>query len=233
MGCRVDRSTSRTDQPDSFTETSTLTVLATAQSPTATRMPTSTLSPTPSKTIFPQPEGCLKPPDDYTRLVVNWHTISVRTLAMLEQAYSLYGGPIDFRGPALTQGHYTEEEAASFGTHSGGGAVDISVVDKSVWRVMYEEIDAVIAALRAAGFAAWLRGYGELYPDSPIHVHAIAIGDAELSFAAQEQLVGDYGYFLGFNGLPQDGGEPLEDQHGGPIICAWMLESGYRDLRDE
>ena len=82
------------------------------------------------------------------------------------------------------------------------------------------------------GFAAWLREYGELYPDSPIHIHAIAIGDLELSSAAREQLTGEAGYFRGFSGLPvQQYGGPTPDRYGGPILCQWMIELGYQDLR--
>ena len=65
-----------------------------------------------------------------------------------------------------------------------------------------DDIDPLLHALRTAGFAAWLREYGELYDGSPIHIHAIAIGDAELSSAAQEQLTGEAGYFRGDSGLP-------------------------------
>mgnify|MGYP001420493390 CR=1 FL=1 len=61
------------------------------------------------------------------------------------------------------------------------------------------------------------------------HIHAIAIGDRELSPAAQEQLMGAAGYFRGYNGLPVD--PSLPDEYGGPIICDWMLELGYADLR--
>ena len=69
----------------------------------------------------------------------------------------------------------------SFGTHLGGGAVDLSVIQHPEWVVLWDEVDPLIRALRVSGFAAWLRDYGEIYPDSPIHIHAIAIGDAELS----------------------------------------------------
>ena len=86
-------------------------------------------------------------------------------------------------------------------------------------------------ALRAAGFAAWLRDYGELSPDSPYHIHAIAIGDQELSQAAQDQLTGPFGYFRGYTGVPVQNGVPAPDRHGGPVLCQWMLDAGYQDLR--
>jgi hypothetical protein len=64
-----------------------------------------------------------------------------------------------------------------------------------------------------------------------MHIHAIAIGDRELSQAAEDQLSGPYGYFRGYDGLPQENGVPVADKHGGPIICTWMEELGYYDLR--
>jgi len=79
--------------------------------------------------------------------------------------------------------------------------------------------------------AAWLREYGELYKDSPIHIHAIAIGDSELSEAASEQLTGEAGYFRGYSGLVDANGVPTDDRYGGPILCTWMLDLDYRDLR--
>jgi len=205
-------------------------------SPTATITPTATSTPTPTstptETPFPEPAGCLAPPDDYTRVEVNGHWLNQRTYAMLQQAAALYGGVIDITGAAITQGSYTAAESLSFGTHSGGGAVDLSVIDRDTWEVLYDEIPDLLYALRVAGFAAWLRDYGELSPGSPIHIHAIAIGDAELSDAAQAQLIGEYGYFRGYNGLPPEYGGPALDRYGGPVICRWMLDMGYGDLRE-
>jgi len=158
--------------------------------------------------------------------------LNQRTLAMLAHAQQLYGGEIDLTGYAITQGSYNSSVEASFGTHSGGGAVDLSVLQRGTYTVLWDDIEPLIHALRAAGFAAWLREYGELYQDSPIHIHAIAIGDQELSPAAQEQLTGEAGYFRGFSGLPVSMyGPPTADRYGGPIICQWMIDIGYRDLR--
>jgi hypothetical protein len=109
--------------------------------------------------------------------------------------------------------------------------VDISVIARDRWEVLYDEIPPLLEALRTAGFAAWLREYGELSEGSPIHIHAIAIGDAELSQAAQDQLTGEYGYFRGYNGLPPEYGGPALDRYGGPVVCEWMVEMGYQDLR--
>jgi hypothetical protein len=173
------------------------------------------------------------PPEDYTRVEVNsGQTLNQRTFAMLAHAQELYGGEIELTGYAITQGSYSDAVAASFGTHSGGGAVDLSVLRRGTYTVLWDDLELLIHALRVAGFAAWVRDFGELYADSSIHIHAIAIGDAELSPAAAEQLTGAAGYFRGYSGLPVDMyGGPTPDRYGGPILCQWMIDLGYRDLR--
>lgn len=181
-------------------------------------------------------EGCLKPPEDYARIQQGYATLNVRTIAMLDHAQRLYeeagGGVVNFR-QAITQGGYNPGGlAASFGTHDGGGAVDISVRSIVDYSVLTGEIMPMLDALRVAGFAAWLRDVGELYPDSPIHIHAIAVGDAELSAAAREQIDGQYGYLRGYNGLPEDYGGPALDIYSDPVICRWMVEIGFDDLRE-
>lgn len=151
---------------------------------------------------------------------------------MLAHARELYGGEIDLTGYAVTQGSYTNALSASFGTHAGGGAVDLSVMRQGTYTVLWDDVPQILQALRAAGFAAWLRDYGELHADSPIHIHAIAIGDRELSSAAQDQLTGPAGYFRGYSGLPvEQYGGPTPDRFGGPVLCQWMIDLGYQDLR--
>jgi hypothetical protein len=230
-GCLGQSQQASTPNP-SLTATQTLfppTLTSTAvPSRTATLMP----SPTGTVTSTPEPDGCLKPPDDYTRVEVNGWTLNQRTMAMLAHAQQLYGGELEITGHAITQGSYHDNGAASFGTHLGGGAVDLSVLRRGTYTVLWDDIEPLLRALRAAGFAAWLREYGELYTDSPIHIHAIAIGDRELSPAANEQLTGEAGYFRGYSGLPVAlYGTPTSDRYGGPILCQWMLDLGYQDLR--
>jgi hypothetical protein len=162
----------------------------------------------------------------------NGETLNLRTLSMLGHAQALYGGEIELIGDAITQGSYSTGVSASFGTHDGGGAVDLSVLAEGTYTVLWDDINPLLRALRVAGFAAWLREYGELYADSPIHIHAIAIGDRELSPAAQGQLTGPAGYFRGYSGLPfPAGGAPTLDRYGGPILCQWMIDLGYSDMR--
>lgn len=198
-----------------------------APTTTTTLTPPSTATPTPSPAVtlpptvtpFPTPY-CARPPDDYTRVDVRGHTLNVRTLAMLETAQSIYQGPGDIM--RITQGSYRGDVALSFGTHAGGGAVDISIRNPAQENVMlWVEAEAMVMALRYAGFAAWFRDTGDLGPQSPAHIHAIAVGDSELSPDAQKQVTGEGGYFHGMDGLiPPHGPNP--DPHGGPIICPWM-----------
>src|SRR5438045_625973 len=64
--------------------------------------PTSTLSPTVALTATP--EGCERPPDDYTRVTLRDSIVlNQRTIWMLEHAQTLYGGTHDFL-LAVTQG---------------------------------------------------------------------------------------------------------------------------------
>jgi hypothetical protein len=215
----------------SVPSTLTLTATQTPLPPTPTATQTPTFTPIPSSTSTPEPPGCQKPPEDYTRVEVNGWTINQRTLAMLAHAQEFYGGELEITGHAITQGSYHDNGSFSFGTHLGGGAVDLSVMSRGTYTVLWEDVEPLLRALRAAGFAAWLREYGEVYTDSPIHIHAIAIGDRELSVPAQDQLTGPSGYFRGYSGLPAAQGTPTPDRYGGPILCQWMIDLGYRDLR--
>lgn len=122
-------------------------------------------------------------------------TVNVRTKAMLLEAERLYGSAV-----VLTQGGYNPGgEAASAGTHDGGGALDISVNGvSSANRTLF------LRKMRSVGFAAWLRTPDQA--DWPFHIHAEATSDPDLSSGAQHQI-GDY--YLGKNGLasgaPDDG----------------------------
>lgn len=188
---------------------------------------------------FLEPEGCLRPPDDYEQSQLGFATLNQRTIFMLDNAQRIYeadGGTwANFR-LFITQGSYNPGGvSASFGTHDAGGAVDISVIDtRNGWIVMREEIMPMLRALRIAGFAAWLRDTDELYDGSIVHIHAIAIGDEEASEIARQQVSSEFGYLSGFNGLPpEDGDEPIPDIYGDPILCEWMIEAGFEDMRDD
>jgi len=94
------------------------------------RLPTETHLPTespalPTSTQISEPKGCREPQGNYDRIVINGHQLNQRTYEMLTYAAEIYKGIIDITGEAITQGSYTGAVEASFGTHSGGGAVDL------------------------------------------------------------------------------------------------------------
>jgi hypothetical protein len=223
----------------------------------ATALPVPSVTPTPfpnptpvsttaifTPTAFPplEPAGCKAPPEDYTIVHIDKWLLNQRTYVMLQYAAKLYQVkcgpepcPIDITGSAITQGSYSDTEPGSFGTHAGGGAVDLSVISQTNPRytILYNEIEPLIHALRVAGFAAWFRDLGEVYPGSPLHIHAVAIADKQLSQAARDQIDGRSGYLRGYSGLPAKNGTPQPDPHGGPIICQWMREAGYEALSQD
>jgi hypothetical protein len=186
--------------------------------PSATQLPTATFTPIPSVT----PIGfCAIPPDDYTRVEYRGVTLNARTVAMLENAHRLYQGNGDLL--YLTQGSYNDSISASFGTHSGGGALDISVRNPQnrAEFLPENEITQMVLALRQAGFAAWFRAADSLGVGSAPHIHAIAVGDQELSASAELQVSGAGGYLNGYDGLPEPLG-PNVDPLGGAVVCDWM-----------
>lgn len=191
----------------------------------ATPQSTSTMTPASSDLPMMDPTECKRPSDDYTIITINGHKLNQRTYEMLTYADTLYGGAIEITDSAITQGSYTNAVAESFHTHAGGGAVDLSVMAPATYDILLDDVAPLIQALRQAGFAAWYRDFNDVYDGSPAHIHAIAIGDRELSLAAREQLAGPNGYFWGYDGLPGD--SPQRDPHGGPVVCAWMKEMGY------
>ncbi|MEU3149076.1 transglycosylase SLT domain-containing protein [Streptomyces griseus] len=75
----------------------------------------------------------------------------------------------------IVQGPYSNSVAASAGTHSGGGVYDIASTSPSV-----------LAALHAAGFAAWIRS-GPGWSGNE-HIHAVYSGASDLSPQARWQL---------------------------------------------
>jgi hypothetical protein len=226
------------DNPEVLGETTPINII---NKPTSTAAHHKPMAPTPAPstptipmpaptitiTATLEPIGCLRPSDDYTRIAVNGHQLNRRTYKMLVMAQAYYGGEIDLPGDAITQGSYTNSVEASFGTHAGGGAVDLSVMAPGTFTILHSDIPSIIKALRLAGFAAWYRDFDALYDDSPPHIHAIAIGDRELSMPAREQLAGPHGYFWGYDGLPVEQGLPTRDPHGGPVMCQWMIDLGY------
>lgn len=117
------------------------------------------------------------------RVIREGKTLNQRTLDMLEFAEKRLGYSLH-----VVQGSYNGGGvSASAGTHDGGGAIDVSATSNPT---------EVVKALRDAGFAAWHRVPSE--GPWAEHIHAIAIGDAELSRGAANQVAL---YKQGRNGL--------------------------------
>lgn len=132
-------------------------------------------------------------PDPYARTTVrNGKTLDNLThyaLLTVERRLKFKPGSL-----TVVQGSYnTGGVGASKGTHDGGGAVDLTPQD---WQ-------AKVHAMRAVGFAAWHRpAIPGLWEE---HVHAVLIGNAHLSPAAEAQVVS---YMKHRNGLADDAPDP-------------------------
>lgn len=148
------------------------------------------------------------PPHDYRRVRRDEGFINVRTQVMLDRA-ERFAKELGVSKPFyIVQGSYTSGVAASGTTHDGGGALDIRTWDRS-----REDVVKMVKALRMAGFAAWKRGYGDDGFDE-VHIHAIAIGDRDLSSSARDQV---QEYFAGGDGLVGSTGDGDADEAGRPI----------------
>src|SRR5690606_8273288 len=119
-----------------------------------------------------------EPEHDYRRVSYTGKTINMRTKIMLDRAVDLLT-EYDWT-PRLTEGSYNRGGvSASAGTHDGGGVIDINVSTMTV-----NGMHICVQALRKAGFAAWLRTPAQGFD---YHIHAVAIGDREMSSAAKSQ----------------------------------------------
>lgn len=129
------------------------------------------------------------------RTTVDGKVVNVRTAQMLKRAQARLGMDL-----SVVQGSYNGGGvSASAGTHDGGGAVDLSVRGYS-----QETVDKVVRALREVGFAAWHRTASQgPWTD---HIHAIAVGDDELSSGAKSQVNDYYNNRNGLAGHAQDDG---------------------------
>lgn len=158
----------------------------------------------------PASSNASAPPEDYAKDTARGVTLNKRTLAMLVAAEGIYGKKIP-----LTQGSYNAGGVgASAGTHDGGGAIDVNLNGLSE-----EQINMLVKSLRMAGFAAWHRVPSE--GPWAAHVHAIAIGDKEMSSGAADQVKA---YFNGKNGLSGNGPDTSPDI--GRPIPEWAKQYG-------
>jgi hypothetical protein len=110
----------------------------------------------------------------------------------------------------MYQGSFHSGTSASAGTHDGGGAIDFKT---TAIGMSDKQIRTMVEALRRAGFAAWRRAAPAWSPD---HIHAIAIGDRDLSSEARAQV---REYFAGGDGL--SGSAPDPHSAIGRPIPAW------------
>ena len=158
--------------------------------------------------------GSTAPKADYTRKTWRGVTLNQRTIEMILRAevHMAEMGMAAFQF-SISQGSYSSSVAASAGTHDAGGAVDIrtSVVNNDK-----KKVDTMVVALRKAGFAAWSRGRVADSFENNKHIHAIAIGDAQASSGAKNQVAS---FKRGRNGLKGDGADP--DAYLGRATPAW------------
>lgn len=120
--------------------------------------------------------GSYKGKDPYGLTQFDGETVDYLTAAALDAAKKEFGG--DF---GIMQGSHSHDVAASGNTHAGGGVVDLSVSNGD-W-------EGAVAALRKIGFAAWARSIpGHGYAGSGAHIHAVLIGNEQLSPQAQVQV---------------------------------------------
>lgn len=105
-------------------------------------------------------------------------TLNRRTAAMLAEVEQRVGKKL-----ALIQGSYNPGKvSASAGVHDRGGAVDLWLPGASPATIN----QLLVKPLRLVGFAAWYRP--AMAGVWGAHVHAVAIGDAELSPQARAQV---------------------------------------------
>lgn len=129
------------------------------------------------------------------RTTVDGKTVNQRTKDMLNMWQ--FNALRDFY---VVQGSYNRGGVTqSAGTHDGGGAVDLSTYG---WGDLRDK-KWIVKQGRLAGFAAYLRP--TLPGEWSEHVHAIAIGDGEMSSGAREQV---RDYYAGRNALANNAPDP-------------------------
>lgn len=131
-------------------------------------------------------------------IIFEGHRLDPRTRDMIVTARKLTGVAL-----YITQGGYNAGGVtASAGTHDGGGALDI----RAIGLTDAQRKEAVVA-LRAVGFAAWLRS-----PDEgswPWHIHCEALDCPDASAGAKRQWTAYKNHRNGLANNGPDEGRPL------------------------
>lgn len=141
----------------------------------------------------------------YKKVYYNGKLMNARTRAMVQEAEKRLGYEL-----TIIQGSYNAGVDASGGTHDGGGALDLAPWD---WPTK-------VMVLRRIGFAAWYRpAIAGLWS---AHIHAIAIGDREMSASAARQVVA---YYAGRDGLASNGPDPHGRPDPQPVFEYWRLHN--------
>lgn len=145
---------------------------------------------------------------------VTWRGVRLdpRTRDMMDEVARLTGDI--YINP--TQGSWSHA-AASAGTHSGAGAIDLMHPSWSV-----SDYDTVVREMRRVGFAAWHRTPQQA--NWPRHVHGIAIGAQGLADGAVAQVAA---YKAGRNGLASGGPDD------GPRDFVGVTWETYQEQEDD
>jgi hypothetical protein len=113
----------------------------------------------------------------------------------------------------IMQGSWSNA-AASAGTHSGGGAIDVSIEDDNGNLLPEVQQVAIVRAMRQAGWRQWRRTPAEGFV---YHAHGILAGDPLVSPSAADQLTQ---WNAGLNGLANRGpdNDPVNVAAGRPAV---------------
>ena len=138
--------------------------------------------------------------DPWAKVSLDGETVDNFTAAALQAAATEAG--TDWH---VMQGSFSNDVAASGSTHTGGGVVDMDPANGD-W-------EGAVTALRKIGFAAWIRNVpGHGYAGSGEHIHAVLMGDEQISDQAAIQV---QSYLNDDNGLegsaPDDGPRQFVD----------------------
>ncbi|MBN2556943.1 MAG: LysM peptidoglycan-binding domain-containing protein [Anaerolineales bacterium] len=174
--------------------------------------------------VFYDPAGCRLPVGSSEIVRTETWVLSERSLGMLEHAVELYGGAFDPDTLVISRPSSGMNGQVRLPIRVEDDALFIDMLSQNGYEALYVEVDPLVRALRVAGFAAWFWDWDEQFLGSNPMIYAIPIGAASLSAEVEDLLFGDAGYFYGYRGIRD--GQPLLDPHGGPIICAWMIDQG-------